>query len=149
VRDDQLGQSREGEDVDLHLPAGLGQRDLFQGPVGAVAGVVHHDVDPAGVADDPIDQVDHGVVVGEVGGHGGDAELGQVGHPVEPARDRVDAVTEAMQLAGRGLADAGRGAGHQGDGSGHENLRKSNWLVGMTVIRADPDVNKPVGWSTV
>ena len=52
MRGDELGEARQTEDVDLELAAGLVDRDVLDGAVGAVAGVVDQDVDASGLLQD-------------------------------------------------------------------------------------------------
>ena len=44
---DQLRHPRQAEDIDFELPAALRQLHLLQRAEGAVAGIVHQDIDPA------------------------------------------------------------------------------------------------------
>jgi hypothetical protein len=63
VRQDELGESRGAEHVDFELAAGFFHRYVFDGAVGAVAGVVDQDVDAALLGEDPVDPGPHRLMV--------------------------------------------------------------------------------------
>ena len=115
VRQDELGEVRQAEEVHLELVAGLVDGDLLDRPVEAEAGVVDEDVDPALVRDDPVH--DPFVVLGcrDVHPDGGDAVVGEVGHALQAPGSGVHGVALLTQQD-RGLpAHARRCPGDQYD----------------------------------
>ena len=113
MRGDELGEAPQTEDVDLELAAGLVDRDVLDGPVGAVAGVVDQDVDAAGLLQDAVHAGVHGGVVGHVHGQRADAVSGQGLETVSAAGGAVDDVAQRLELAGGVLANTGGGAGDE------------------------------------
>ena len=113
VRGDQLGEATQAEDVDLELTAGLVDRDVLDGPVGAVAGVVDQDVDAAGLLQDAVHAGGHRGVVGHVHGQRADTVGGQGLEAVGAAGRTVDDVAQRLEFASSVLADAGGGAGDE------------------------------------
>ena len=108
-----MGEASQAEDVDLELAAGLVDRDVLDGPVGAVAGVVDQDVDAAGLLQDAVDAGAHGGVVGHVHGQRADAIGGQGLETVGTTGRTVDDVAQRLELADGVLADAGGGTGDE------------------------------------
>ena len=107
VRQDELSESRGAEHVDFELAAGFFHRYVFDGAVGAVAGVVDQDVDAALLGEDPVDPGPHRLLVGDVHCQRADTGLGEVSHALDPPGRGVDGVAGLAQLLRGGLADAG------------------------------------------
>jgi len=101
---------------------GLGQRHVLDGAVGAVAGAVDQDVDPALFGEDALDSGLHGFLVGDIHRQGADARGGEVIHAFCSPGRGVGGVAEFSQFQGSGFADAGRAAGDEGDLAGHRLL---------------------------
>ena len=112
---DELDQPGGAEQVHVELAAGLVQRHVLDGSVGAVAGVVDQDVDAAGLGEDLLDAQRGRFLVGDVHGERSDAALAQVGHPVGAAGHAVDDETGVLETECGRFSDPGRGSGHEGD----------------------------------
>lgn len=82
ARGDEAGEGGEAEDVDVELAAGLLERHVLDGAVGAVAGVVDEDVDAAGLGQDRLDGGADGVLIGEVEGERAQTVLREGGEAV-------------------------------------------------------------------
>ena len=119
VRGDQLAEPGQAEHVDLELAPGLVDRDVLDRAVRAVAGVVDEYVDPAGLADHPLDARHHRGVVGDVHGERVHAGRLQGGHPLEATRDGVHLEAGLVQTEGGLLADAAGSTGDECDASAH------------------------------
>jgi hypothetical protein len=100
VRQDELDQACQAEDVDLDLGARLVHRDVLDGAVGAVTGVVDQDVDAARVADDRVDGRADRVVVGDVEAEDFHSRVLQRGHPLGAPCGAVDGVSRFLQAQG-------------------------------------------------
>ena len=115
VRQDELGEMGEAEEVHLELVAGLVDGDVLDGPVEAEAGVVDEDVDPPFAVDD---LANGPLVVGglaDVHLHGDDAVVGQLGEPVGPPGAGVHRVALPSHQDRRLPPYAGGCAGDQYD----------------------------------
>ena len=97
VRQDELGEVREAEQVDLELVSRVVERDVLDGSIEAEARVVDQNVNPSFRFDDAA----HGPLVvlalRDVHLDRGDAVFGQVVHAVRPASAGVDGVAPAGQ----------------------------------------------------
>jgi hypothetical protein len=123
---DGLRDGQRAEDVDVELGAPLRERDLFDGPVLRIAGVVDEDVEAAGAGEHRPDRRGDGRGVGHVEGQRRKAV------PVEPrevvflAGGGENAVPPGGQGERRGPADAGRAPGEKDHGFfGHAGMLPS------------------------
>ena len=106
VREDELGEPREPEDVDLELAAGLLHRHVLERAVGPVAGVVHEHVDAAllarGCARRPRSSTRHPSRPSRSRAPRGP----RARHAVDAARGAVHGEAAACEFERGGLADA-------------------------------------------
>ena len=93
-RQHELREAGEPEHVDVELATGLLERNVFDRSVRAVPGVVHEQVDPAGLGEDAVDGRGHARVVGHIESEHADAMRLERGHPVHAASAGVDGEAE-------------------------------------------------------
>ncbi len=115
VRQDGLGRPGGCEDIDLELGVALVRGNVFEGAVGAVAGIVDQDVDAALFLDDAVEGAGGGVV-GDVQGERAYALRLQVAKALQAAGGSVRDVALAGEASGDIGADSGGGSGDPGDG---------------------------------
>lgn len=85
VRQDELRQPGQAEDINLQLPAGFFDGHVLDGAEGAVTGIVDQDVDPALRLQDGGDTGLHRSLVRHIQRQRHDAEFAQRLHPIHPA----------------------------------------------------------------
>jgi len=117
-REHQLRQTRQAEHVHLELATRLLDRDVLEGTVRAVSGVVDEHVDASLLVHDPIDARLHRGVVGDVHLEHLAPGCREVRHPVHPTRSGVDHPAARDQREGGCVADSGGRAGDEDDGAG-------------------------------
>ncbi len=112
---DELDQAGGAEEIHLELAASFLQRHVLDSAVGAVARVVHQDVDAAGLGEDLLDAQSRGFVVGDIHREGLDAALAQVLHPIGTAGHAVHQEAGLMQAQGGRLPDSRGCPGDESD----------------------------------
>ena len=113
VRQNELGELCEAEEVHFELVTGVVERDVLDGPVEAEAGVVDEDVDPPLGLDDPA----HGLLVvrahRDVHLDGDDPVVGHLGQAVHPPGAGVHRVALLRHQDRRLTTHARRRSGDQ------------------------------------
>jgi hypothetical protein len=107
VRDGQLDQASQAEDVDLELAAGLLDGHILHRPVGPVAGVVDQHVDTASLGDNLLQPGGHRGVLCDIHAERADPLAGERLHSLDPAGDGVHGETGRLQEQCRLRADPG------------------------------------------
>ena len=102
--EDELGEAREAEEVDLELVAGVVEGDVLHRAEEAEAGVVDEDVDAATLGGDALGGGGEVFLAGDVHLEGDGAEVFEVAHVLDAAGCGVDGVALAEEALGGRLA---------------------------------------------
>ena len=95
------------EDIHLELPAGLVEGHVLDCSVGAITGVVHQDVDAAGLGKDLLDAELRRLLIRDVHDERLHSVLAQVRHAIGTPGHAVDEEPGFLQPEGGGRSDPG------------------------------------------
>ena len=117
MRQHQLGEAREAEEVHLELAACLVDGDILNSAVGSVACIVDEHVNAAFCVNNLLYGGFHGCFIGNVQAERFHALGGELFNLLNAAGGTVDGVAVAHQQRRHVVADTGAGAGEKNDGA--------------------------------